>query len=211
MCNIPSSNYATLSGEEEAQYTFWGAASNQELRRRKLRVVDVGGGSTELISGASSVITNMHSIDIGHVRLTETLKITDPIADSKIRELTNHVNEKLRGEHLAAADEDEMLVGVGGTFTTLAQIDMAMEKYDADRIQGYGMARETISALREKMQNVALPDRRRISGLSPTRADVIVAGVAIVENIMQELRFDEVTVSTRGLRHGVLVQKMQAG
>ena len=134
MCNFPNSSYATLSGEEEARYTYLGAASNQDLLKSKLRVVDVGGGSTELISGTGAAISNMRSIDIGHVRLTETFSITDPISVSKVRELMDHVKEQMHSENLMKARNDEILVGVGGTFTTLAQIDIAMEKYDSDRI-----------------------------------------------------------------------------
>ncbi len=194
-----------LSGAEEARTTFVGVASDPALAHQALCVVDAGGGSTELIRGHDGRIASLTSIDIGCVRLTERFLATDPPRQEDVAQLMEHVREELRKSGVRRHLPGEILVGVGGTITTLAAIDQGLPRYQDECIDGYVLRLERVQALREWLQRLRLSERAKVVGLPPRRAPVIVAGSALFETLMAELNFAQLRVSTRGLRHGLLL------
>lgn len=200
-----------LSGIEEAEGTFLGVASDPALAQQVLRVVDSGGGSTEIIRGRAARIVALTSITVGHVRLSERFLSSDPPSDAQVARLVEYVRTEVRKAEVTRKEPAEILVGVGGTVTTLAAVDLRLAGYDAQRIDGHVLSVERVQALRRKLQALPLAARARVAGLHPRRAPVIVAGAAVFEAIMAELGFAELRVTTRGLRHGLLLSEMSQG
>lgn len=194
-----------LSGDEEARLTFIGVTTNPAWGEGLLRVVDVGGGSTEIIQGRGAHLLSSTSLDIGHVRLTERLLRHDPPEDQEVELLMHTVRHALRSTGVTAGGEGEELLGVGGTITALAVIDQHLPGYDAARLEGYTLSAERLTSLRRQLHALPLVARQRVTGLLAARAPVIVAGAAIFEALMGELGFSRLRVTTRGLRHGLVV------
>jgi exopolyphosphatase/guanosine-5'-triphosphate,3'-diphosphate pyrophosphatase len=173
-----------LSGEEEAALTLRGVGDVAD----GTVVIDVGGGSTELITRGSAI-----SRDIGSVRLTELFgEDVDAIA-GRVRTLLPEL-------------EPAGAVGVAGTITSLAALDLALPEYNRDQVHGHVLS---VSAVEEQLARLAaltLEERRRLPSLDPDRAPVIVAGATIVREVMRRYGLDEMTVSEHDLLHGVALE-----
>jgi exopolyphosphatase/guanosine-5'-triphosphate,3'-diphosphate pyrophosphatase len=193
-----------ISGDEEARLTFMGTCTDPELRSRRLILVDVGGGSSEFIVGQNREIEDRFSVNTGCVRLTEEFIHADPIAPVELQQAVEHATSLLLS-HLERVSMDERsMVGVGGTITSLAAIHQKMETYDPDRVHRYVLQQHELTGMLKWLSRMRLDDRKKVQGLPPQRADVIVAGVAIFSAIMKILDAKEITVSNRGIRYGVL-------
>ncbi len=196
-----------LSGAKEAKYTYLGAVSGSSSAYRPVTVIDSGGGSTEIIKGKGRRIHRYNSLNFGCVRLTEMFLKEDPPKDTDIERLQQYVQEQLVRAQVQIGREGEQLLGVGGTITTLAAIENKLAEYDAARIHGHTFRVRRVSRLRTQLQTLPWSERIAIPGLTRGRADVIVAGAAIYETIMNVLNLKEITVSSRGLRHGILLRE----
>ncbi len=194
------------TGDEEAELTFMGACSDPQLCSRKLILVDVGGGSTEFILGQNGIIEDKFSINAGCVRLTEEFIHSDPISTDEIQNVFKTIIS-LFYSRLSRIDMNERdLVGVGGTITTLAAIHQGISDYKVDNIHRYVMSKEDIVSLLSYLKRMSLDERKKVQGLHPKRADIIVAGAAIFSTVMEILKAGEIIVSTRGLRYGTLLK-----
>jgi exopolyphosphatase / guanosine-5'-triphosphate,3'-diphosphate pyrophosphatase len=177
-----------LSGEEEATLTCKGVANGQPLDSGTL-VLDIGGGSTELITAAECV-----SLDIGSVRLTERFLPSDPPTRSELDACAEAVRDALPGL------EPRNCIGVAGTITTLAALELG--GYDPERVHGRHLSREEIEAQLQRLASLPLAERRRLPGLEPERAPVIVAGAVIVDEVLGRYALAGLKVSERDLLHG---------
>jgi exopolyphosphatase/guanosine-5'-triphosphate,3'-diphosphate pyrophosphatase len=169
-----------LSGEEEAALTLRGVGdvSNETL------VLDVGGGSTELIMGGRAV-----SIDVGSVRLTE-------LYGEDIDSIAVHVHRLL--PELRPIDA----IGVAATVTTLAALDLGLETYDRSRVHGHVFTRDSVEQQLARLASLPLDERRRVPALDPDRAQVIVAGATIVREVLRRYDLDSLRASERDILHG---------
>jgi len=152
-------------------------------------VVDIGGGSTELITEREQI-----SLDVGSVRLTERFLHSDPPAGEKLDAAARAVRELLPDLHPTEA------IGVAGTITSLAALELG--EYDPERVHGYRLSREAVEAQLEHLASLPLAERRELPGLDPDRAPVIVAGAAIINEVMKRYDLAELEVSERDLLHG---------
>ena len=174
---------ALLSGEEEAALTLRGVATGRKLEPGTL-IVDIGGGSTELIMDGRST-----SLDLGCVRLTE--RFGDDV---------DAAGEYARG--LLPELDAQAAIGVAGTVTSLAALDLALVEYDPEQVHGHRLGAEAIERLLERLAALPLEERRRVPGLDPERAPAIVAGTVILREVMRRYRLKEVEVSENDLLHG---------
>jgi len=181
-----------LSGEEEAAMTLRGVSVGRELEPGTL-LLDVGGGSTELTLPDFRV-----SLDVGSVRLTERFLGSDPPTDDELAACRATVRSAL-DEH-AAGLEVRHAIGVAGTITTIAALELG--GYDRDRVHGYRIAREAAERRLERLAALPLEERRELPGLEPARAPVIVAGVAIVAEVLRFFGLDELEVSEQDILTG---------
>jgi exopolyphosphatase / guanosine-5'-triphosphate,3'-diphosphate pyrophosphatase len=181
-----------LSGEEEAALTLRGLSVGRELEPGTL-LVDVGGGSTELTAGEVRV-----SLDLGSVRLTERYLASDPPTSEELAACRGAIRAALdrRGGDL----DVRHAIGVAGTITTIAAL--ALGEYDRDRVHGYRISADAVERLLARLASLPLDERRELPGLEPARAPVIVAGVAIVAEVLRFFRLDELEVSENDLLTG---------
>jgi exopolyphosphatase/guanosine-5'-triphosphate,3'-diphosphate pyrophosphatase len=181
-----------LSGEEEAELTRRGVANGRELGDEAL-VLDVGGGSTELITPHERI-----SVDVGSVRLTERYLHSDPPTSEELETAARAVREALPDLRPQEA------VGVAGTITTLAALELG--GYDPDRVHGHRLSRESVAAQLERLAALPLAQRRELPGLEPERAPVIVGGAVIVREVLDRYGLPGLDVSERDILHGVALE-----
>jgi exopolyphosphatase / guanosine-5'-triphosphate,3'-diphosphate pyrophosphatase len=190
-----------IGGEREAELTFRGALSGLAVSGA-VTVFDVGGGSTELVTGnAERAITSAVSLDIGSVRLFERHVTTDPPSGAELALVREDVERTLGSVVISGQGT---LVGVAGTVTTLAAIALELDTYDPSRVHGRMLDIASVRSLVARLASLPLEERKRIRGLDPARADVIVVGGVIVERVMALTRSDNLVVSDRGVRWGLL-------
>jgi len=194
-----------LTGDEEAKLTHRGALSNKTKLDGKILMFDIGGGSTEFISGTRDEIKQTVSLDIGSVRLTERFVKHDPIAADEFAAIQNFVKTQLQPVLKDWQLNSEHFIGVAGTITTLAAMRLQMRDYDSGRIDGLELRRTDIENMIEMLKSKTLAERQVIPGLKPKRADVILAGALILFEAMNHFRFEKMRVSDRGLRYGLLL------
>jgi exopolyphosphatase/guanosine-5'-triphosphate,3'-diphosphate pyrophosphatase len=181
-----------LSGDEEAELTARGVANGRRLDEDTL-VLDIGGGSTELITAAKRL-----SLDIGSVRLTERFLASDPPTREELNACAAAVREAL------PELEPKHAIGVAGTITTLAALELG--GYDPEQVHGYQLTRDAVEAQLERLASLPLAERRELPGLEPERAPVIVAGAVIVDEVLRRYGLDELEVSERDLLHGAALE-----
>ncbi len=177
-----------LSGEEEAAMTLRGVGAGRELPAGTL-VLDVGGGSTELISDELHV-----SLDVGSVRLTERFLHGDPPGRDELDAAAAAVRELLPDATPRTA------IGVAGTVTTLAALELGA--YDPERVHGYRLSRARVEAELERLASLPLAERRGLPGLEPERAPVIVGGALVVRELLGRYGLDVLEVSERDILTG---------
>jgi exopolyphosphatase/guanosine-5'-triphosphate,3'-diphosphate pyrophosphatase len=178
-------------------------------------VIDIGGGSTELIMTTPDRAPRSASLPLGAVYLTERFIKHDPPSLDEITLLRRAIKESLE-EHSAGItpDPDAVFVGTAGTITTLAAMDQRLAQYDPDAINRYTMNRTVINEIVEKLCTSTLAQRRSFPGLERGREDIILAGAVVTQEIMKRFGFQTMIVSDWGLREGIvldLYEKITAG
>jgi exopolyphosphatase/guanosine-5'-triphosphate,3'-diphosphate pyrophosphatase len=196
-----------IAGSEEGRLAFTGATSWLPASEGPFCVIDIGGGSTEFIVGTNTV-EGLVSVDVGSVRLTETQLKSDP---PRPEELTNalaivdaHLDDVLR--ELPALEEARTLVGVAGTITTVAAIEIGLIRYERERVHGFRLTRDAAEDVFRTLATEALAERVHNPGLDPARADVIVGGCCILVAILRRLHADHITVSDADLLDGIVAE-----
>jgi exopolyphosphatase / guanosine-5'-triphosphate,3'-diphosphate pyrophosphatase len=201
----------TLSGDEEARLTFLGATAARGDDPGALLVIDIGGGSTELVVGARGEVEFHVSTQLGVVRHTERHLHGDPPSGEEMAALAADARETI-----AAAVPAEVrsrpggAVAVAGTATSCASIDLALDPYDPERVEGHRLSRARIGELRDRLAAVPLAERRDVTGLDPARAPTIVAGTIVLLEALGAFALDAVEVSERDILWGVALDSRNA-
>ena len=195
-----------LSGEEEGLLTFRGATSGRTLFEETL-VVDLGGGSTELVAGDEDGVRFHDSLDMGAVRLTERFLAADPPEQPELDDCA-HAVRSLLAERVPDDVRARVAraIGVAGTTTTLAALDLGLTEYDRDRVDGHRLAREAIDEQLGRLAALPLAERRGVPALEPERAPVIVAGAVILREVVDYFGLREIEVSERDILDGAAVE-----
>jgi len=202
-----------ISGSEEARLVHRSAWSDFGSPGRPLAVLDVGGGSTELTWGTGPDPSGRRSFQIGAVRLAERIPAADPPSEAELaamRAAARAALAEVREIQAAGALSGARLVGIAGTVTTLAAVSQALAVYDAARVHGSELHRDSLEALVGRLAALPVADRARVPGMEPKRADVIVAGAVVVLEAMDLGGFSRLIVSDRGVRWGLLRDRFGA-
>lgn len=194
-----------LSGEEEAKATFLGTLSDL-ARVDPVLVVDIGGGSTELIFGTEEP-ERLISLDIGCVRLFEKYLHSDPPTSEEIEALrAEAVSELGRAKDALDVPRDARLIGVAGTVTQLATLKIGLPLYDPDVTHHVVLSHGDVRGLSRRLRSLTYSQRKRIKGLEAGRADVIVAGAEILLAVLETFDLPEVLVSEKDILDGLVIQ-----
>ena len=180
-----------LSGEKEAELTFRGAADG---RAGTILVIDPGGGSTEFVVGEAGAIRSRASVDVGSVRLTERFGDDVEAAAEYVRSV------------LPPPIDVGRAIGVAGTITTLAALDLGLDEPEGLGTHGHQLTPAGVRSQRERLASLTLEERRRLPGLHPERAPVIVAGAVLVEQVLAHFDLDQLEVSERDILHGAALE-----
>jgi exopolyphosphatase/guanosine-5'-triphosphate,3'-diphosphate pyrophosphatase len=193
----------TLSGDEEARLTYLGATATRG-GGEPLVVIDIGGGSTELVVGAAGAVDFHSSTQVGVVRHSERHLHSDPPAPAELRALAIDARAAID----AAVPEELRTrpaggIATGGTATQLASVDLGLAVHDRERVEGHALSRATLEHLRDRLAALPLAERCSVRGLDPARAPTIVAGVVILIQAVGAFGLDGVDVSERDILWGV--------
>ena len=188
-----------ISGDEEARLGFLGVSKGLKGHIKEddyILVVDIGGGSTELIVGRNGEIEYAKSIDIGAVRLSDKFVTTDPVSLLEQQAIADHIRISLK-EVLKGVESYPIkgLIGIGGTITTIGSIALEMKDYDRKKIHNYYVPLETIYAINKKLLNQKIESRKAVVGLQPKRADIIPYGLMILHQILLSLEMGGISIS----------------
>ena len=177
-----------LTGHEEALLTFRGVTAGREVERGTL-IVDIGGGSTELVLGGPGGVSFHTSLDLGCVRMTERYGVDLETCAARVRSALPDL-------------EPRGAIGVAGTVTALAALDLGLVQYDAEQVHGHVLSREAVEEQLDRLAALPLEERRRVPGLEPERAPVIVAGAVIVREVLAHYGLDCLEASERDILDG---------
>lgn len=200
-----------ISGDEEARLTLAGVRRGLDRRAPAsslMLVFDIGGGSTEFILACGETVLAASSLRLGVVPLAERFPFDGPVDWPRYNAMAIEIRDRLAGEVAAAirGGRPERLVGTAGTVTTLAALDLGLTVYDPGRVQGHALTRAAVERLLARLGGLSAAERGRLPCLEPGRADLIVAGTAIVLATMALVDVDVLVVSDAGLREGILAR-----
>jgi exopolyphosphatase / guanosine-5'-triphosphate,3'-diphosphate pyrophosphatase len=200
-----------ISGQEEARLAFLSVARAFDVAGKEVAVVDIGGGSTEIVLASSGLIDEVYATRLGAVRITERCQLADRTGPLEVAAAERFVDKQLKKHARKPPFVPSMLYGTGGTFTAMANILSARVGDIQQPLRGYRVKRAAIHHLLTDLAGMSLEDRTKVPGLNPRRADIIVAGLLIIERVMRHLGVNVVQVHTRGVRDGLLLDMLESG
>ncbi len=197
-----------IAGAREAELAFTSVArSLTELAGQRYVVVDVGGGSTELIATDGARVVSAVSVPIGAVRLTERHLKSDPPTAAELAALDADIDKALAPLDLPTGVP---IVATAGTATTMAAVHLALATYDPDAVTGLRLAPDDVAALSRRLAALTVAERKQVAGIEPQRADVIAAGVAIYARLVERIAAPVLITCDRGIRWGVAYERAAA-
>ncbi len=201
-----------ITGEREAQLTFLAASrSFPEVAAGDIIVVDIGGGSTEIILAHGGAIDFRISVPLGSVRLTETHIRHDPPEQAEVNAVFRNVAEELAAVPLSPAPggtAPPTLIGTAGTVTSLAAMAQSLSSYDATLVHGYRLSVADLASQIEQLRHASQAQREAMAGLDPRRADVILSGACVLLEIARRAGVEHVLVNDRGIRWGLAYERL---
>ena len=194
-----------IPGEREAEITFMGATAHLPTDNKNRLIIDIGGGSTEFIVGKNQEIEFAKSLNLGCVRMTEAIIKNQPTPENELAALRERVNSEIQVIHEAIENIviDEV-IAVAGTPSALAASELG--GFDSKKVDGYKFNLRSLSLLRGRLAGLSVDDKIKILGIEKGRADVILVGCEILVQSLSLLGFEQLTVSTKGVRYGVALE-----
>jgi len=197
-----------ISGDEESRLAYLAAKSAAPANVASVVVFDTGGGSSQFTYGSGASVVDRFSVNVGAVGYTERYGLNNAVNPDVLGQALSTIATDLRD--LQGKPRPDAVVGMGGAVTNMTAVSKHMAKYDPDAIQGSVLDKSEIERQIDMYRAMSADERRSIAGLQPKRAEVILAGACIVRTILDELGASSFTVSDRGLRHGVLLERYSA-
>jgi exopolyphosphatase/guanosine-5'-triphosphate,3'-diphosphate pyrophosphatase len=194
-----------IGGEDEARLAYLAVKSGLNLGQGSLVVFDTGGGSSQFTFGHGGRVDERFSVDVGAARFADRYGLAGVVSRKHLRRALDAIAADLA--RLDGRPAPDALVGMGGAVTNLTAVARHLATYDPDIVQGATLDRDEVDRQIERYRTRTVERRREIVGLQPARAEVILAGACIVRTVMEKLGKDALTVSDRGLRHGLLVER----
>jgi exopolyphosphatase/guanosine-5'-triphosphate,3'-diphosphate pyrophosphatase len=195
-----------IPAHEEGRLSFRSVQRHFNLKDTNAVIVDLGGGSAEVVFSANGIIEDIYSLPIGSVRLTERYVKSDPMTNGAFALVKRRVSRQVR-QIIGTPDfTPHVMIGSGGTFMALANVSIKMRGGDGPpTIGGYEIARSEVRHVLEYLRHLPLRARRNVPGLHADRADIIVAGVLVIERLMKFFKVNRLLIHDRGIRDGLLL------
>lgn len=201
-----------ISGKKEAELTLQGILlplpGTSALHLQSLLVIDMGGGSTEWIFYKKNHRHKMGTIPMGVIKLYGKCIKTDPVSQTDISALNKEISPhiaSLKKKVFSSIDLQTYLVGTAGTFTTIASVDLKLDTYSREKIHLHRISLSTLYKMSHNLFSLKLEERKRIRGLEPDRADLIIPGIQFTIKLMELFNFEELIISEYGLLEGILL------
>lgn len=192
-----------ISGEKEAELAYMACLSHIKNISDEFIVIDIGGGSTEVIMGNNSYMDNCISIDVGAVRLTELFVNNYEIQQENINDMRSYVNEKLKEINFFIPKKIK-LIATGGTIKTIGTMALEVDFSKEEEVNGKKIFIDKIQDIFNNLISIKKDERKKILGLNPKRADVIIAGIQILLCIMNHYEINEMIISANGVLNGII-------
>jgi exopolyphosphatase/guanosine-5'-triphosphate,3'-diphosphate pyrophosphatase len=199
-----------IPANDEALYAFRSVQRAFDISDRNTAVVDIGGGSTEIVLASAGYVEKIHSTRLGAVRMTELFGRGGGLFGDDYSELVRQVDRELKKKIKKKPFVPQMIYGTGGTFTSLASMIIESRNEDSQMLWGYRITRADVRHMLDRVSGMSAKERRSVPGLSADRADIIVAGIVIVDRIMARLKTNILRVHTGGVRDGLLLSMIDS-
>ena len=194
-----------ISGDEEGRLAYVAVRSGLPSAEGSLAVFDTGGGSSQFTFGEGDRVLERLSLPVGAVRYTETFALDRAVSADVVAAARAAIARDL--DRIAGRRAPDTLVGMGGAVTNMTAVMLELDPYDPGRVHGATLTAEEVECQIERYRSTDAEGRRAIAGLQPKRAEVILAGACVVRTVMELLGVSGLTVSDRGLRHGVFLDR----
>lgn len=195
---------------EEGRLSFLSVARAFDVSDKAVAVADIGGGSTEIVLAVNGAVEEMYATRLGAVRVAEACGLTERCRGDALREAADYIDAELKRHARKPVVAPAMLYGAGGTFTALASMLLARESAGEDTTRrGFRANRAEVRHLVSDLARMSLDERGKVAGLNPRRADIIVAGLLVIERILKRFGVNEVQVHTGGVRDGLLLTMVE--
>jgi exopolyphosphatase / guanosine-5'-triphosphate,3'-diphosphate pyrophosphatase len=192
-----------ISGREEAELSFAGAVATITGLGGRVLLVDLGGGSTELVLGGADPL-QLHSMDVGSVRMTERHLHDDPPTAAQLAAVVADVGAALeRASRDVPIPQADSLVGVAGTVTTVAAMALGLTEYDSAAIHGARLASAQVAEIADRLAHMTHDERAAVRVIHPGRVDVITAGAIVLRTVVERSGLDEIVVSEHDILDGI--------
>ena len=194
-----------ISGDEEAELVARSVRHNFDMSGKRYMIIDIGGGSVEIMSAVANHVESSISLELGAVRMTDRFMKTDPVQSSEIGKLRRFVRSELKSSFPEDRLTVQTFIGSGGTITTLANMVMSTRKQSFSSSHGFEVLRSEIVHLLAMLARKDVKSLRNIPGLNPDRADIIVAGLVVIDEVMNFFGANMLLVNERGIREGLII------
>lgn len=198
-----------IDGQQEAELATLSALHHFDMHQTRYVLVDVGGGSIEVISAVGTHVEETHSMELGAVFLTETFLKSDPVSREQRERLYKHLRQSLRRTLGESRFAPQCLIGSGGTITNIGSMVMARTQEQYDTVHAYDILHSEVVHLLAMLERKSCRERRAIAGLSAERADIIVAGVAAVDALLRHFGANHLKVNAGGIREGLIIASLK--
>ncbi len=202
-------NVQIITGEAEAELAALSAFNNFEMENLRFLLADIGGGSLELVSTVGHHTEQVVSLDLGAVYLTDLFLRNDPVTNQEIQDLRRYIRKTLKTAFTEERPIIQGLIGSGGTVTAIAAMTMAVRKEGYESVHGYELLRSDVVHLHAMLVRKSMKERREIPGLNPDRADIIIAGITVIDEIMDFFQANLLRVNERGIREGLILRAIK--
>lgn len=196
-----------ISGSEEANLSYLAATSGLSGIPDRHLVIDVGGGSTEVVYGITNTVVECESYKVGAVNLAESCQLTGVSDEQALDAATTRIATLIAPNSLEGLPTELEMIAVGGTASTLAAMNLGLQVFNPEAIHGAKLSREWLIQTVSDLAGQTVEARRQRLAFDPDRAEIIVAGGLIIRYLMEKLDLNSLTVSNRGLRYGLLVSR----
>ena len=199
-----------ISAEQEADLAFRSVARSFHLEGKDVAVADIGGGSTEIILASGNIVEDVCTTPLGAVRMTDLYAAGEEFSTQSYERMVAGIDRELRKHTKNVIMYPHLLIGSGGTFTSLAEMIIASKGQTGLPLRGYEITHADVGHLLDRLRKMPAKARRNLPGLSPDRADIIIAGVTIIDRLMRRFKVNRLQIHDRGVRDGLLQSMIDA-